>query len=142
MFRLNLNVKDGFFVSLLVSITFCSFCQIFTNEDSISAGLNVKGSQAAAISGYGEGYSELDVGNNLATARPSRTVVFIGHRFSNQITFFSEMEREDAVSCGRKKVEINMEQCFAEFDFVPRMYLKPDPYQLLFYQNWSYLNWA
>lgn len=135
MFRLNLNVKDGFFVSLLVLITVSSFFQIFTHEDSISAGLNVKGSQAAAISGYGEGYSELDVRNNLATARPSRTVVFIGHRFSNQITFFSEMEREDALSSGGKKREISTEQCFVKFDFVPGMYLKPDPYQLLFYQT-------
>jgi hypothetical protein len=135
MFRVNLNEKGGFLLSLLVLISASSFGQIFTHEDSISAGLNVKGSQAAAISGYGEGYSELDVRNNLATARLSRTVVFIGHRLSNKITFFSEMERKYAVSSGRKKGEISTEQCFVKFDFVPGMYLKPAPYPLPFYQT-------
>jgi hypothetical protein len=135
MFRVNLNEKGGFLLSLMVLISASSFGQILTHEDSISAGLNVKGNRATAFSGNGEVYFDQDFRNNLATARLSRTVVFIGHRLSNKITFFSEMEREDAVSCGRKKGEISTEQCFVKFDFVPGMYLKPDPYQLLFYQT-------
>ena len=135
MFRLNLNVKDGFFLSLLVLISDNSFGQILTHEDSISAGLNVKGNRATAFSGNGEVYFDQDFRNNLAIARLRRTVLFICHRFSNKITFFSEMEREDALSSGGKKGEISTEQCFVKFDFVPGMYLKPDPYQLLFYQT-------
>jgi len=80
-------------------------------------------------------YFDQDFRNNLAIARLRRTVLFIGHRFSNKITFFSEMEREDALSSGGKKREISTEQCFVKFDFVPGMYLKPDPYPLPFYQT-------
>ena len=135
MFRVNLNEKGGFLLSLLVLISASSFGQILTHEDSISAGLNVKGNRATAFSGNGEVYFDQDFRNNLATARLRRKVLFIGYRLSNKITFFSEMEREDALSSGGKKREISTEQCFVKFDFVPGMYLKPDPYQLLFYQT-------
>ena len=120
---MSLNKKIWFLLSFLVLISVNSFGQILTHEDSISAGLNVKGNRATAISGYGEAYYDQDFRNKLATARLRRTVLFIGHRFSNKITFFSEMELEDAVVSGGNKGEISMEQCFVKFDLIPGMYI-------------------
>jgi hypothetical protein len=84
---MSLNKKSWFLLSFLVLISVNSFGQILTHEDSISAGLNVKGNRATAISGYGEAYFDQDFRNKLATARLRRTVLFIGHRFNNKIIF-------------------------------------------------------
>ncbi len=135
MFRVNLNEKGGFLLSLMVLIGASSFGQILTHEDSISAGLNVKGNRATAFSGNGELYFDQDFRNNLAIARLRRTVLFIGHRFSNKITFFSEMELDDTMVNGGNKGEIKTEQCFVKFDLVPGVYIYPAPYPLPFYQT-------
>lgn len=123
MFRISLNKNK-----LLASIASLAFilsanAQILTHEDSISAGLTIRGNRATAISGYGEAYYTQDFRNGTATAQLKRTVLFIGHRFNSNITFFSEMELENAIVSGGNKGEISMEQCFIKFDISRSAYI-------------------
>lgn len=97
--------------------------QILTHEDSLSAGLTVKGNSATAISGYGEAYYQHDFTANTAEARLRRVVLFIGHRFSPKISFFSEMELENAKVDGGSG-EIAMEQAFIKFDLNRTHYIQ------------------
>ena len=123
MFRISLNKNKACLSALLVLLSFRVSAQILTHEDSISAGLNIKGNRATAISGYGEAFYTQDFNNKIATAQLKRAVLFIGHRFNEKITFFSEMELEDAVVSGDAKGEIAMEQCFLKFDLTRNLYV-------------------
>lgn len=124
MFRISLNKNKLYFFHLLgLVFTFHSNAQILTHEDSISAGLNIRGNRATAISGYGEAFYTQDFKNEIATAQLKRAVLFIGHRFNSSITFFSEMELENAVVGSGNKGEISMEQCFIKFDLTRSLYI-------------------
>lgn len=124
MFRISLNKRTSVLLFLTIALLHFSHGQILTHEDSISAGLTVKGNRATAISGYGEAFYSQDFSNKTATAQLKRAVLFIGHRFNQNITFFSEMELEDAVVAGNEaKGEIGMEQCFLKFDITRSLYL-------------------
>jgi hypothetical protein len=90
--------------------------QILTHEDSLSAGLNIKSNNNTAISGYGEAFYSHDFKLETGTAQLKRVVLFVGHRFSDKITFFSELELENAVAGDSKSGEIAMEQAFIKFD--------------------------
>jgi len=106
MFRISLNKYKLFFFSLFIFVAFQSSAQILTHEDSISAGLTIKGNRATALSGYGEAFYSQDFNNKIATAQLKRAVLFIRHRFNEKITFFPEMELENAVVSGDQKGEI------------------------------------
>lgn len=110
-------------VSVLSSVSGLVSAQILTHEDSLSAGLTVKGNSATAISGYGEAYYLHDFTARTAEARLRRVVLFVGHRFSSKITFFSEMELEDAKVDGGSG-EIAMEQAFIKFDLSRTHYIQ------------------
>lgn len=94
--------------------------QILTNEDSLNSGVS---RTKTVISGYGSAYYSRDFYNEAATAGLDRAVLFIGHQFNNKITFFSEMEVENAVASGGGKGEVAMEQAFLKFSLNPRQYL-------------------
>lgn len=114
----------------LLAIVIVLFCfesaraQILTHEDSLSAGLNVKGNTATAISGYGEAFYTHDFNQETGTAQLKRVVLFVGHRFSDRISFFSEMELENAVAGSGKGGEIAMEQAFLKFDLNRSHYIQ------------------
>lgn len=116
-------------IKQLVIIVLCFFgaadaySQVLTHEDSLSAGLNIKGNQATAISGYGEAYYKHDFRMETAEARLRRVVLFVGHRFNSKISFFSEMELEDA-KVGTEAGEISMEQAFLKFDVSRSLYIQ------------------
>ena len=60
-----------------------------------------------------------------AVANLTRNVLFLGHRFNNNIYFFSEMELENAkVANGNTSGEISMEQLFIKFNLNRDMYLQ------------------
>lgn len=121
--RLNSNIKYS--IALLVSVLNVSLHgQILTHEDSLSAGLTIKGNSATAISGYGEIAYKNHLYNNTAIAQLQRAVLFIGHRFSKNISFFSEWELENAkVSSSNNSGEFSMEQCFIKFDITRMVYI-------------------
>lgn len=121
--RLNSIIKYS--IALLVSVLNVSLHgQILTHEDSLSAGLTIKGNSATAISGYGEIAYKNHLYNNTAVAQLQRAVLFIGHRFSKNISFFSEWELENAkVSSSNNSGEFSMEQCFIKFDINRMVYI-------------------
>ncbi len=110
---------------LLVLFLFClaSRAQVITHEDSLNAGLTPK-SAATVLSGYGQAKVQYDLRTKTGVADITRNVMFFGHRFSNNISFFSELELENAkVTNGNPSGEISMEQLFLKFNLSRNMYL-------------------
>ncbi len=105
---------------LIVAIGFLSLNsllgQIITREDSLSAGL-VATNSTTVISGYGNVKYSNNLTERRASANVDRLVLFVGHKFNKKITFFSELEIEDAkISGGEVGGEFAIEQAFLKFD--------------------------
>lgn len=118
--------RSNFKICILISFVF-SFGsvlgQILTHEDSLSAGLTIRGNSATAISGYGEISYTRNLESQTAEAEVKRAILFFGHRFSNKITFFSEWELEGAKVTTGSSGEFSLEQCFLKFDLNRQMYI-------------------
>lgn len=97
--------------------------QVITLEDSLNAGL-VRSDKPTVISGYGQAKVEYDLRFKTGTASLTRNILFIGHRFNSRISFFSEMELEDAgVENGKPTGSVSMEQLFLKFNLNKDIYL-------------------
>ncbi len=97
--------------------------QVITAEDSLNAGL-VRSDRTTMISGYGEIKVSYDQQLGTGVANLTRNVLFVGHRFNDRISFFSEMELENArVEGGDAGGELSMEQLFIKFDLTRDIYL-------------------
>ncbi|MEO8589198.1 MAG: hypothetical protein ABI432_07515 [Flavobacteriales bacterium] len=97
--------------------------QVLTREDSLNAGL-VRNDRPTVLSGYGEVKVSYDQQLGTGTANLTRNVLFLGHRFNDHITLFSEMELEDArIEGGKTGGELSMEQFFIKFDLTKDIYL-------------------
>ena len=118
------NPLQKSFLLLLVTLTVLSSkAQIITKEDSLNAGLTPQ-NNPTVISGYGQAKVQYDMRFKTGVASLTRNVLFIGHRFSNKISFFSELEIEDAkVVGGKPSGEISMEQLFLKFNINRNNYL-------------------
>ncbi len=93
-----------------------------TAEDSLNAGSN---KNKTVVSGYGSAFYQRDFNRRVSTATLERAVLFVGHQFSPKISFFSELEVENAkVAEGEiGSGEITMEQAYLKFNFNERQYL-------------------
>ncbi len=110
-----------FILCLAVANTLCG--QVLTAEDSLNAGL-VRSDRTTVISGYGEVKVAYDQQLGTGVANLTRNVLFIGHRFNERISFFSEMELENArVEGDQAGGELSMEQLFIKFDLTRDIYL-------------------
>ncbi|MBL4676138.1 MAG: hypothetical protein JKY70_08050 [Mucilaginibacter sp.] len=101
--------------------------QVLTQEDSLSAGL-INKQQATVLSGYGEAKYGIDTKRKSAEASLKRVVLFLGHKFNNKISLFTELEVEDAlVSQSGEGVGgkggVSLEQAFLKFNLNPNTYL-------------------
>lgn len=97
--------------------------QVLTREDSLQAGL-VSKNATTVISGYGEAKVTYDLRYKTGEANLTRNVLFLGHKFNNRISIFSELEVEDAkVEGGEPGGEVSMEQVFVKFNINPRTYI-------------------
>ena len=105
--------------------------QVITHEDSLNAGL-VPSRTATVLSGYGEAKYRLNLRDQTATVNITRFVTFFGHKFSRNISFFSETEIENTKVDGSGGGEISLEQAFLKMNvnrvlyftaglFVPRI---------------------
>ncbi len=96
--------------------------KLITNEDSLTNGIT--GSRTV-ISGYGSASYQRDFNQQTATLNLDRAVLFVGHQFNSKISFFSELELENAKvdASGGSTGEIAMEQAFLKFNLNPRQYL-------------------
>jgi len=95
---------------------------VMTNEDSLNAGLSTN---KTVVSGYGSAFYQRDFNAQVSTVTLERAVLFVGHQFSNKISFFSELEVENAKIAGGESGtgEIAMEQAFLKFNLNPRQYI-------------------
>jgi hypothetical protein len=95
---------------------------LMTNEDSLS-GHAVK--NKTVISGYGSAFYQRDFNAEESMATLERAVLFVGHSFNEKISFFSELEIENAkVASGEgSQGEVSMEQAYLRFNLNPRQYL-------------------
>jgi hypothetical protein len=125
-------MRNKNFLLVLGAICFsvlCSHAQVLTQEDSLYAGLLSK-EQSTVISGYGEAKYTLDTKRKNAEVSLERVVLFIGHKFNNKISLFTELELEDALVAGAASEEgaaakgsISMEQAFLKFNINPVTYI-------------------
>ncbi len=117
-------MKRLVFLTLLLLPCFHTLAQVLTREDSLQAGL-IRSNNTTVLSGYGQLKVEYDFQTKTAVANLTRNVLFLGHRFSNTIYFFSEMELENAKIVGGKPGgEFSMEQLFIKFNLNRDMYLQ------------------
>jgi hypothetical protein len=95
---------------------------MMTNEDSLQYGTNT---QKTVISGYGSAAFQRNFDQQQSTATLERAVLFVGHQFSQKISFFSELELENAKVEGgvSNNAEIAMEQAFLKFNLNAHQYI-------------------
>ena len=104
---------------------------IHNAEDSMNSSSASKA--GTMLGGYGNAFVKRDFNTQTTTADLERFVLFIGHKFSKNISIFSELEVEDAkVVGGESGGEIALEQAYLKFNldqnnyfvaglFLPRM---------------------
>ncbi len=94
---------------------------IQTNEDSLLMGANT---QKTIVSGYGSAFFQRNFDQKQSTVTLERAVLFVGHQFSQKISFFSELEIENAKVEGgvSNNAEIAMEQAFLKFNVNAHQY--------------------
>src|ERR1700676_2162025 len=95
---------------------------ITTNEDSLLGGANA---QKTVISGYGSAFYQRNFDLQQSTITLERAILFVGHQFSRKISFFSELEVENAKVEGgvSNNAEISMEQAFLKFNLNAHQYI-------------------
>jgi len=110
--------------TLLFSLLFVSgslFAQQ-TSEDSLNR--NSLSSSTTTIGGYGNAFYQRN--NNLGTSSIDlqRFVLFAGHKFTDKISFLSELEVEDTkVTGGESGGEVSVEQAYLKFNLNSNNYL-------------------
>ncbi|MCX6350486.1 MAG: hypothetical protein NTX03_01340 [Bacteroidetes bacterium] len=111
------------FSSLLFASTTLVAQGTLTAEDSLNKNTQSTPSHTT-IGGYGNVLYQNDFNAQTSEINLERMVLFFGHKFSNRIGFFSELELEDAkVAGGSVGGELALEQCYLKFNFNPTNYL-------------------
>lgn len=86
------------------------------HKDSSSSGLSDFLARTS-LGGYGNAFYQHDVNFKESTVNLERFVLFVGHKFSRNISLFTELELEDAkVEGGDEGGEIALEQCYLKFN--------------------------
>ena len=116
LFIFNLNIEAQKFTTTNAQML------VMTNEDSLQVGTN---SQKTVISGYGSAVYQRNFNEKQSTITLERAVLFVGHQFSQKISFFSELEIENAKVEGgvSNNAEISMEQAFLKFNINAHQYI-------------------
>lgn len=109
--------------TLLLSFLFVSGSLLAqqTSEDSLNSNTS---KSSTTIGGYGDAFYQRN--NNLGTSKVNleRFVLFTGHKFNDKVSFFSELEVEDAkVSGGESGGEVSVEQAYLKFNLSPNQYI-------------------
>ena len=113
------KTATAFFFCILLALQ--AKAQFLTREDSLNAGL-APSVKSVILAGYGEAKVSYDANFQTATANLTRNVLFVGYRMSPKITFFSELEVEDATVNGLRGA-VSLEQCVLKFDLNRNHYL-------------------
>lgn len=92
-----------------------------TSEDTLNNSLS---KNVTSIGGYGNAFYQRN--NALGTSRVDleRFVLFVGHKFNEKVSFFSELEVEDAkVTGGENGGEVSIEQAYLKFNLNANQYI-------------------
>src|ERR1700761_4241267 len=115
-----MQAKAFTFSILALLISGSLFAQSSTNPVTSEDSLNNNSSKSATtIGGYGDAFYQRN--NNLGTSKVDleRFVLFTGHKFNEKISFFSELEVEDAKVDGGQTTtggEVSIEQAYLKFN--------------------------
>ena len=96
---------------------------VLTNEDSLNTGNN---QNKTVISGYGSAFYQRDFDTADSTATFESAVLFVGHRFNEKISLFTEMEIEKHVQEGEKvakAAKLRWSRLILKFNLKPNQYL-------------------
>jgi len=101
---------------------------VSTSEDSLNKGASTS---RTVISGYGSAFYQRDFYQHTSSVSLDRAVLFLGHQFNAKISFFSELEVENALvaSGGSDEFHSNasgdvaMEQAYLKFNLNPKQYI-------------------
>ena len=116
-------MKQFALLSLGVCAALSTHAQVLTKEDSLNAGL-VARNTPTVVAGYGSVKYQDNTRTKQAVANLDRAVLFLGHKFNNRISFFSELEVEDAkVTGGQVGGEVALEQAFLKFQANKSIYI-------------------
>jgi len=89
---------------------------------SIESSESFNGTADTRFGGYGElHYNNLDSGNSIDY---HRFVILMSHQFSDELSFFSELEVEHALAGDGKPGEIELEQAFVQWDYADNHHSK------------------
>ena len=92
-----------------------------TSEDSLNNNLS---KSATTIGGYGNAFYQRNSRTQTSNINLERFVLFTGHKFNDKISFFSELEIEDAkVSGGESGGEVAVEQAYLKFNLNANQYI-------------------
>lgn len=109
------------FFTLLYTLSFAQQKPNITSEDSLNNNLS---KSATTIGGYGNAFYQRNSRTQTATLDLERFVLFTGHKFNDKISFFSELEVEDAkVSGGESGGEVAVEQAYLKFNLNANQYI-------------------
>jgi len=91
-------------------------------EDSLQKG-DVKKS-STFIGGYGDASYNRNFNLETASLNLNRVVLFVGHKFNDKFSFFSELEVEDAkIEGGEPGGEISLEQAYVKMNISKNAYI-------------------
>jgi hypothetical protein len=95
---------------------------VIAGNDSLHPDNNT---QQTVISGYGSAFYQRNFNIHQSLVTLERAVLFMGHQFSQKISFFSELEVENAKVEGgiSNNAEISMEQAFLKFNLNAHQYI-------------------
>jgi hypothetical protein len=108
-------------------LSFFSLC--YAQQSHLTAEEKLQNDSASflnrtTLGGYGNAFYKRDFNNEYSSVNLERFVLFVGHKFSKHISFFGELEIEDAkVSGGEPGGELAVEQCYLKFNFNQNHYL-------------------
>ncbi len=109
------------FFLLTTGILFAQRTNPVTSEDSLNNN-TLKG--ATTIGGYGNAFYQRNANQGTSRLDLERFVIFTGHKFTDQISVFSELEVEDAkVTGGETGGEVSIEQAYLKFNLSANQYL-------------------
>ncbi|GAC1308905.1 MAG: hypothetical protein NVSMB24_23400 [Mucilaginibacter sp.] len=92
-----------------------------TSEDSLNNNLS---QSSTTIGGYGNAFYQHNANLQTANINLERFVLFTGHKFSNKISVFSELEVEDAKVAGNTPGgEVAIEQAYLKFNLNANQYI-------------------
>jgi hypothetical protein len=101
--------------------------KLITNEDSLNRGTN---NSSTVISGYGSAFYQRNFNQYQSFVTLDRAVLFVGHKFNEKISLFSELEVEHAIVAGTNSDEhtsgqgdVSMEQAFLKFNLNSHQYI-------------------